>query len=175
MHFPHSHVVDAIENHKDLFFSAIKGVAFSIYVALSLLSAFGLILILLSTCAGTIKLVVFEKIYSMSKCTNTGENWSSVEPSAQESSNWLKSTPGGEEIVQYSFDNANLQVFLAISSPGLLACMCIMRYSFMDSVSDDFAVETGVREVGHFTVPLNFSCCATLVGNGRTKPMCTRS
>lgn len=164
MLFTRFHVDDSAENYKQLIFAAIKGAAFSVYVGLSFLSAFGLVLIILSTCAGTIRLIVFEKIHFVSKVSF-----------AQEHPDGLNATCNGEETAENSYDSANLYAFLAISMPGLLACICIMRNSFMESASDEFHVETEVQEVAQFTVLLNFSCCAVKVARGRSKAMCARS
>jgi len=153
------------ENYKQLIFAVIKGAAFSVYVGLSFLSAFGLVLIILSTCAGTIRLIVFEKIHFVSKVSF-----------AQEHPDGLNATCNGEETAENSYDSANLYAFLVISVPGLLACICIVRNLFMESASDEFHVErTEVREVGQFTVLLNFSRCVLKVAGGRSKAMCARS
>jgi len=156
MFFTRFHVDDSAENFKQLIFAAIKGAAFSVYVGLSFLSAFGLVL--LSTCAGTIRLIVFEKIKFASKVPDG-----------------LNATCNGEETAENSYDSANLYAFLVISMPGLLACICIMRNAFIESASDEFHVELEVQEVAQFTVLLNFSCCAVKVARGRSKAMCARS
>ena len=168
MEFLHLHVEELDDDCINLIFSAIKGVAFSVYLALSFLSAFGIILITASTCAGTIKLVVFDKLIAASglRC-----DYFICERFAKGVTKGQLNYGGGDS-TEFLFNV--LTLFLMMTTTILLSCVYAIGCYFSELMSTDLMVGAHA-EVGHFTVLLNFSCCAARETRGRTRTTCSGS